>query len=563
MNHFDISSTQKKYSRYYLLSIGFLFLIAMQYFQDNVGGHGLGLPFNSISWIGVAFIIAVASWHWLKTKRLVYSDTDLFLLIVFACLAIPLLWADSPWRQTVYDNYLGIIAFISIIIAHRQFDLDDHQRAVFWLIVVCGVVFQCFVGVYQFFYADQLHIINHYRLLGTIQQANVYASLIATGLAISCYQLLSKKLPRFFKVVHFVMVFFAGLLVLFTQSRTGIVGAFLALFFLFLLFRKERKVIKYIVVLIISGLMLGIFVKQIVQDDEPKSLTAAGYRTVIYKVSVELIKEAPILGHGVGRFAHVYAERQAALYKEQPEAIYPTIEAVHLPHNEILYWWIEGGILPIIALLVFAVYFSVRVWRLGSIDNKALWLCTIPIVLHSQTEYPLYHSVPSFMLLGLLISSATPGRTFSVSTAQFTLIPNLLVSIMPFLVTIFMLTNLHTTWLLHKYYVSGVPDYLLKILNPIGQLSTVNLYRSQAYLRSGNAELILLAEDVLMKEVSVRPTHTGYWVLHHVQKTADLTDKAAKTFDRGGYLYPASDKFVVDQNKVTTKISNLEHKSKK
>jgi O-antigen polymerase len=93
----------------------------------------------------------------------------------------------------------------------------------------------------------------------------------------------------------------------------------------------------------------------------------------------------------LGRFYSLYLEKQAEVLASDSTIPLPNTQAQTHPHNELLFWWIEGGVIPVLSLLLFALWFSIRVWRHGTINHKAVWVCCIPILLHTQTEYPLYH----------------------------------------------------------------------------------------------------------------------------------------------------------------------------
>lgn len=532
-----------RYVKWYLLAIGFLFLVSMQYYQPNMGGYALNIPTNSVCWIAVSVLIAAGAYQWLKTGQLFFCTTDIVSLIVIFALLVPLLWSESPWRQLSYDRYIAIVAFWLLMLSHRQFVFTKYQQQLFWAIIVSGILIQCSIGVVQFFMADQLYIIKGNRPLGTIQQVNVYASLIATGLGISLHQLLSERLSTCLKYLHMAMIFFAGLLEVLVQSRTGLLGSIVVVTFLSIIFLRQWKIIAIAFGLLFLGVLVALIMQSQKQVDSRAGLAEVGHRGIIYKVSIELIKQRPLLGHGMGRFSTTYHDKQAEFFVNNPDEsrLHSTI-SVQLPHNELLYWWVEGGMLPIVALLLFAAFLSIKVWFHGELKHKGAWICTIPIVVHTQTEYPLYHSVVTFALLGLLISCSVPDRLRSISPS-FSLIPLLFVVVMPLLVILIMVTNLHTSWLLTKHLITGKPDYLFQTINPFTQRASINFYKSNVYFLSGDMETLSLAEKNLVKEVKLRPSHLVYWTLYNVQKKMGDEITAQQTYAKAKYLFPSSSSF--------------------
>jgi O-antigen polymerase len=530
---------------YYLLSIAGLFLFAMHYWQPNSGGFGLNLSFNNTTWIAVSFMFAIGSLRWLDTGKIDYGKTDLALIIVFLCLLIPLFWSQSPWKQIGYLKYVGIVAFIFLIINHRQFSFTDDQKNCFWIIIVIGVLIQCFIGIFQFFNSEELYYIERERPFGTFLQTNVYASLIATGLAISIYQLLEvNNQNKVIKILHWLMIFFSGLLITIVQSRTGIVGVILVVFALFVFFFYEKKIILKILVVLCLGVLLGSGLKIEKESEYRGEISEVGLRSVIYAVTLEMIKEKPLLGHGIGTFHKKYLELQGDYFQRNKNDIeVPPPVPNSFPHNELLYWWAIGGFLPVIALVVFALCFSARVWRLGDKKNKAAWLCTIPIILHTQTEYPLYHSAPHLVLLALLISEASPKHDQQAFRLPFRFIPRLIALLLPFCVCIFMVSNLYTSAMITKFVRSGEAKYLFKIVNPIAQSQATNVFKAKTYIKVGTEEYLDAANKLLIYESLVRPTMSSYAFLMEVQILKNNHKDLEAIRKRAQFLFPGTSFF--------------------
>ncbi len=70
--------------------------------------------------------------------------------------------------------------------------------------------------------------------------------------------------------------------------------------------------------------------------------TSQGLRLDNWRVSIEAIREKPLLGHGVGSFSKVYAEHHG---HEQ--------RVVRDPHQQYLFWFVEGGVVAFALLLAF------------------------------------------------------------------------------------------------------------------------------------------------------------------------------------------------------------------
>ncbi|MCT7656315.1 Wzy polymerase domain-containing protein [Oceanimonas sp. NS1] len=82
------------------------------------------------------------------------------------------------------------------------------------------------------------------------------------------------------------------------------------------------------------------------------------------------------------------------------------------PHNEFLYWAIEGGLAPLMGL-VLMVWLVLRLLHQVPLTRAMAWAgILMPVFVHSQTEFPVYHSLPHwFMVLTLLfVIDAEHGR---------------------------------------------------------------------------------------------------------------------------------------------------------
>ena len=278
-------------------------------------------------------------------------------------------------------------------------------------------------------------------------------------------------------------------------------------------------------------------------------ITAPGYRTTLYNISAELITERPITGWGLGKFQTVYMERQAHHQAEGSAFSYWNRGMSH-PHNELLFWGVEGGILPVVALLIMGILISYRAWWHGNTHTRAMWLCALPIVLHTQTELPLYLSVPHLALLALLISECEPGsrKIFRISATKMLRFaaPSLVI-----IVSGFMITNLNTIKLLVD--APTTPNAFIKIVNPIGQQKRINELLSQVLSASENPSARNEAENMARKEAMLRPSVGSYRILANVLHANGKSEEGEAVVAYARYLFPGdiafSDAYVLPKDR--------------
>jgi O-antigen polymerase len=529
-----------------LYSIALLFLAAMHYYQVDGGGLGLSLSYNSTTWIAVSLIIAVGCWKSSASRIIRWSKVDLALLLVFIALLLPLLWSESPWRETTYDRYLGIAAFLLVVFVHRQFSLTDGQKQVFWAIIAGAALIQGVIGVIQFIIPEYFHFVKGGRPVGTLLQANVYASFLATGLAVSLYQIFANNLSQRFKYLHYAVVFVCVFVEYLVRSRTGMLGASLVILFIFFLYRTQVKKIRVLTLLMLAAVATAMAIAVIPQLFSPndaasykrENISSAGARLIIYPLSLDIIKEAPLMGHGLGKFSTVYMDKQLTFFAENPSLIKYSIWLNH-PHNELLLWGIEAGLLIVLLLMVFVAWLSWQIWRKGSLPNKSVWVCMLPIALHTQTELPFYTSAPHLILFAVLLAESAPGKVYSIANSLDFLTKSL-AGLLVMFTSIFMITNLHTTALLMRYNAYKNPADLVAVINPMGQQPILLLRRVELLMQTSTPEAFDLVESIAKSQLTLNPSDMMYFFLYKAQSRNGKQIEAIITKKRGQQLFPNS-----------------------
>lgn len=512
----------------------------MHYYQVDGGGIGLSLSYNSTTWIAVSIIIAIGCWKSAASQIVCWARVDLALLIVFIALLIPLLWSESPWREAAYDRYLGIAAFLLVVFTHRQFTLTEAQKQIFWAIIAAAALIQGVIGFVQFIAPEYFHFVKSGRPVGTMLQANIYASFMATGLAVSLYQVLADNLGQRLKYLHYSVVFVCVLIESVVRSRTGMLGASIAIILIFFLYRSQVKKILGLMLVIIIAIAITALVQSFNGESSYKreNIDSAGSRSIIYPLSLKIIKEAPIIGHGLGKFSTLYMDKQLTFFVENPKHIKYSIGLTH-PHNELLLWGVEAGLLVVLVFIVFGVWFSWKIWSKGTLPNKSAWVCMLPIALHTQTELPFYTSAPHLILFAVLLAESMPGKILSFANSLGFLSKSLAV-LLVMLTSVFMISNLHTTSLLVRYNEHRNPADLTSVFNPMGQQPILLLRRVELLMQIATPEAFDLVESIAKSQIQLSPSDAMYFFLYKAQSRNGKPSEAILTKARGQQLFPNS-----------------------
>lgn len=230
--------------------------------------------------------------------------------------------------------------------------------------------------------------------LGVFNQKNVFASFLVTGLGVSLY-LNSFKENKFYEAIWYnSFALIAVFILIFSNSRVGYIGAVFSIILILPFALKQRRLYAFFwLVSAIIGLGAALYVLGDMGSVE-KEMAKDGSRMGIYFTSLHSIIDAPIVGHGLGSFEGVFLEKYGDLHQKGMLPVGSSQGTITHPHNEFLYWGIQGGMISIIGIIVLIVSL------LGSLPVKkqlVKWLASIallvPITLHAMVEMPFYQSV--------------------------------------------------------------------------------------------------------------------------------------------------------------------------
>jgi O-antigen ligase len=153
------------------------------------------------------------------------------------------------------------------------------------------------------------------------------------------------------------------------------------------------------------------------QQDQLDDVTSVGMRTVIWRLSAQLIQERPLLGWGTGGFRSAYAQRAAATqtgWRATP---------VDEPHNQYLSIQAQAGVLGTLAFAWFLIaawrHPAPRPYRICALAILAAWVATSLLNSHFES-FTEGHMIA--ILLGCLLAEEDPatGQASAPATAAAT-----------------------------------------------------------------------------------------------------------------------------------------------
>lgn len=464
-------------ARFFWLFLALYSLLGMHFFMHNQGGSGLYLPFNMVGWAFVSVLISIGIWHLTLVKQLSFSCTQLWYLIGFAILLLPFLNPLAEWNAQAQPRFLAIVAGLLLFFALSQFQFTDKQRHSLLYLLLGAVAIEAVYGLVQFFLLKDGNWLGYNikvnRPYGIFQKDSVFSSFLAAGLAMTFYLLRwdsNVLVSRWRQGLLSLILVAIPLLLIQIQSRAGIYGAILATACMLpVLWNYNSRIFWWSVILMAISLSVGLCVYTSGRAPDSYELTS-GYRKLYWSHLLSMLPQSPLLGHGYGSFEYTFLHDFYA-----PENVTPGMrlmeENLDHPHNEVLFWLHEGGIVAVIGLVVFATgYLRSVVKCTGWAKRLSLLALVLPLLFHSMVEYPFYHSVAHFFLfiVFLWLADAESGHQ-KVHSCRYWFLARVVVIIIPLIVVPFMLTGLQAAYVLTKYdrAKDKNPQVLEQIINPL------------------------------------------------------------------------------------------------
>uniref|UniRef100_A0A5Q0TCC3 Ligase n=1 Tax=Vibrio algicola TaxID=2662262 RepID=A0A5Q0TCC3_9VIBR len=466
----------------FLWSIGLIFCLAMHFFQPNPGGSGLLLPFNPAVWLAVSFCIAIGLYETGAKRSWRYSSLTIGLLVVCILLTIPVFYSASV-PQDAITRLIGLWGGWLFFCMLQQFQFSIKQRQTLLWFILIGVLIEIVYAYIQYLVLQPGNPLGYNtvsnRPFGIFQQPNVMASFVATGLVISGYLLArqhqsNEKYHPLLNGLLYLFPIISMPLLWVLASRTGwlggIVGCVLLLPYLKrFLSAKQFSLWCFAVVL---GLAAGYGIAEANGGNkliEQKS-NLESPRRYTFPQTLDMVIEKPLTGYGYGRFEPAYIVYTARQHQITPD-YHAGLASMDHPHNELLYWAVEGGIVPLMGLLLATLLVLRKIRKVSSGARLATAALFFPLVLHTQLEYPFYHSAVHWVIFIMLIYWLDQ-LTSQYQTAGFSSISKSFLSIvslvLPILTTFYMISALQTNIVLNKFERSRQvnPELLQQVTNP-------------------------------------------------------------------------------------------------
>ena len=405
----------KKYTKKHLLFyFGIISLFFPYYSTPTIGGTGLAITYNIPVWIVASWAMAAGLLLTVNSKKFVTPQLGLFFVAFPIIVIISGLLAEINQPIAWLFRVLFILGGLLFLYSLFQFNITQRviDRCLFLLVIASGL--HALFGSIQTispqlltpWFPNQLDFVPR----GLFQQINVHASFLATGVIITLY-LISRPSFRFSSLLTKSIVILAFSLSLYvivsSGSRIGFLSILLGIpLLLWSRYKPLRTHKKLLIILFIAS--CGSFVagqsglhKTIDKTVQLKEKSYSTARIAMYTIGLELVSKNPIHGYGIGGFLSAWNKQASDFIGRHPETFMP--KYILHPHNELLFWMIEGGLLALAGILAVVIGISLALYRCGFQRGGAYAAMLLPISLHTQVELPFYISSVHWFLWLLLI----------------------------------------------------------------------------------------------------------------------------------------------------------------
>ncbi len=539
-----------------------LALAAPLYYQQNLGGEGLYLPYNASTWIAALFVTAAGLLLAMQRRSMVTPRYGLALCALPVGLLISgfVTGVGNPSEWLMRLGY--VLGGFGFFIALFQFRLQRQHQDLALALLFCGIMLQALIGWIQLqqlpFFSALVPIARSSQPIAIFQQVNLTASYLATGLPLAIYLATrpgALQAPWLIRILPYCGLVLCSGVLLATGSRVGLLGGALGLLLAlagrrhFLIRHKRIALALGISLLLGSGFLLSDKVENrssfaLNKIERMQQGGQADVRFSVYEISLDTIANAPLFGHGLGSFQSVWQAERGEFQDQHPDLdIGPRYSH---PHNELLFWLVEGGLVAVAGILLCAGAVAWRLVRLGSERGLLLAGMLLPIVLHTQVELPFYISSPHWFvvlfLLYLTFSLRPASLNLKLSQAARGLCTGLLL----------MLPVGVATFLLHTLVANaGIVNYM----KSRGQQSAFLEPAIHNLYFSGQATYMMMKESLLIGyRLDDKQRSAGFiaWANEYLQRTPDIQlfydlagayvhigdhQKAQQALEHGLYIY--------------------------
>jgi O-antigen polymerase len=327
-----------------------------------------------------------------------YRFSEIYIAISFFAIYLGCQAIFQQQQQQQQLNIEFVLKSLTLVVIYINTRVVDKPKAeyILYLFPIAAII-QLLYGIkmqaHEFAQGYSLNDIT-----GVFYNSGIYGGFVALAIVV-LFGLFIKRSEFGIKYllvvkIFFILAFIVLLLQLFaSQSRSAWLACFAGFVYLmgshlnfrskFLLYTRLQKALVWILVFSVITLLIA-FLYGLKKD-------SANGRILIWKVSLEMIKEKPLFGHGIDSFQSEYMKYQGAYFYHHPNSPYSSLADDNaLAFNEFLKILVEQGLVGLIFIfsIVYMLFFRYKK-KLKNSNINIYLAALIAILVFGTFSYPL------------------------------------------------------------------------------------------------------------------------------------------------------------------------------
>lgn len=305
-------------------------------------------------------------------------------LFAILCLGSLFVYSRQFTDSYIVPKWCFVVFALLVMLVYEAVNLlfgrwnkqSEMGKSVYGFVVVVSCFLQAIFGIVQFFGFFQVS--TTFGVTGSFDNPAGFAACLCAGFPFAGFLLSDSN--KYLRYVGGLIGLVIAVAVVLSQSRAGIMSiAFICFIFLNMKFFHKRWM-KYLSLVCFALLLSGCYWM--------KKDSADG-RLLIWRCSVNMVKDAPWLGHGIGSFEARYMDYQADYFRQHGQNRYSMLaDNVKHPFNEYLVVLLNFGFIGLLMIFAMITLLIYCYKKHPCLEKRIAFYSLISIGIFSFFSYP-------------------------------------------------------------------------------------------------------------------------------------------------------------------------------